>query len=145
MHRYYELLSTASMDRLDAIRRGDVHPMEAKKALARDLVARFHGSDAANEAERFFEGRFQRRAAHRPTPVRVGTAGDEIWVCQLLKDIGFAPSTSAARRLVGQGAVRVDGQLVDVDFRFRRGTNRLVEVGRRRVAEVTFDDGETAP
>jgi tyrosyl-tRNA synthetase len=145
MHRYYELLSAASLDRIEAIRRGEIHPMDAKKALARELVARFHGAQAADEAEAFFEARFQRRTAHRPTPVRLGTGEADIWVCQLLKDIGFAPSTSAARRLVGQGAVRVDGELVGVDFRFQRGKNRLVEVGRRRVAEVTFDDGEPAP
>jgi tyrosyl-tRNA synthetase len=57
-----------------------------------------------------------------------------------VKDVGFAPSTSEARRLVAQGAVRVDGQPVDLSFRFRRGVNTLLEVGRRRIATVTFEE-----
>ena len=141
MMRYYELLSTTTAERQEALRTGAVHPMEAKKALAGELVARFHGEEAAAAALRFFEQRFQQRAAHEPLPVRLSTDADEVWICQLLKEIGFAPSTSEARRLVGQGAVRVDGRPVDVNFRFRKGRDRLVEVGRRRLADVRFADG----
>ncbi len=142
MLRYYELLGTAAENHLLAIREGRVHPMEAKKALAAELVTRFHGEQAATQAAQFFEERFQKRTVHRPTPVRVSTGADEVWICQLIKDIRFASSTSEARRLVGQGAVRVDGRPVDVNFRFRRGRDRLLEVGRRRMAEITFGDPE---
>jgi tyrosyl-tRNA synthetase len=138
MQRYGELLGTVSEEQLASIRAGDIHPMEAKKGLARELVGRFHGAAAAAEAERFFEERFQKRAAHRPKAVQLSTDADEMWICQLLKEIGFVSSTSEARRLVSQGAVRVDGQRVDVDFRFRRGRDRLLAVGQRRLAEVTF-------
>jgi tyrosyl-tRNA synthetase len=70
--------------------------------------------------------------------VQLSTDADEVWICQLLKDVQFAASTSEARRLVSQGAVRVDGERVDVNFRFRKGRDRLVAVGQRRMAEVTF-------
>src|SRR5262249_30293932 len=116
-----------------------IHPMDAKKALATELVSRFHGESAAAQAARFFEERFQKRTAHRPKTIRLQTGDDEVWICQLIKDVGFAPSTSEARRLVAQGAVKVDGRPVDINFRFRRGSNRLLEVGRRRLAEVTFE------
>lgn len=142
MVRYYELLSSASPEVLTSIHRGEIHPMEAKKALARELVVRFHGEEAAARAAYFFAQRYQQRAAHEPVAVRLRTSADELWICQLLKEIGFAPSTSEARRLVAQGAVRVDGRPVDVNFRFRRGRDRLLEVGRRRLAEVTFGEGE---
>jgi tyrosyl-tRNA synthetase len=140
MLRYYELLSLAPEDRQNSIRLKQVHPMEAKKGLAAELVGRFHGPDAAARAERFFEERFQKRTAHEPTPVRVRTSAGDMWICQLLKEVAFAASTSEARRLVAQGAVRVDGQPVDLSFRFRRGVNSLLEVGRRRVATVTFEE-----
>jgi tyrosyl-tRNA synthetase len=139
MLRYYELLSLASEARQAAVHEKQLHPMEAKKALAAELVERFHGAEGAARAARFFEERFQKRTAHEPTPVKVRTSADDLWICQLLKDIGFAASTSEARRLVVQGAVRVDGQPVDVNFRFRRGVNSLLEVGRRRMATVTFE------
>jgi tyrosyl-tRNA synthetase len=138
MHRYYELLSTAAPDIQASIKAGRIHPMEAKKTLATELVARFHGEEAGRRAREFFERRFQQRAAHEPVPVRVRTPEADIWICQLIKEVGFAPSTSEARRLVAQGAVRVDGRTVNVDYRFRRGQDRLLEVGRRRLADVTL-------
>src|SRR5439155_49792 len=109
------------------------------------LVGRFHGQAAAEAAGRFFEERFQKRSPYEPTRVEVRTTADDMWICQLIKDIGFAPSTSAARRLVAQGAVRVDGEPVDVNFRFRRGVDRLLEVGRRRLAAVTLVAPEGGP
>ena len=140
MLRYYELVSLAPEDRHAAVRQKGLHPMAAKKALAAELVERFHGPDAAARAAHFFEERFQKRTPHEPTHVQVRTSADDLWICQLLKEIGFAASTSEARRLVAQGAVRVDGRAVDLSFRFRRGVNSLLEVGRRRVATVTFED-----
>lgn len=139
MLRYYELLSSTGEEHAESVRTGRIHPMDAKKALAAELVARFHGEEAAAAAGRFFEERFQKRTAHRPKTVRVSTPGEDVWICQLIKDAGFAPSTSEARRLVAQGAVKVDGRPVDIDFRFRRGRDRLLEVGRRRLAEITFE------
>src|SRR5439155_1398464 len=126
--RYYDLLSRAGADRREGVRQGRVHPMEAKKALAAELVERFHGRAAAESAAEFFEERFQKRTAHRPKPVRLATEATEVWICQLMKDVGFAPSTSEARRLVAQGAVKVDGRPVGIDYRFRRGRDRLLEV-----------------
>lgn len=145
MLRYYALLSGTAPARQEEIARGGVHPMEAKKSLAAELVERFHGPEAAARAARFFEERFQKRTAHRPVPVRLHTAANEVWICQLIKDVGFAGSTSEARRLVAQGAVRVDGRPVDVNFQFQKGTHRLLEVGRRRLAEVSFGDPGGVP
>ena len=145
MLRYYELLSRQSGEQLLAVERGEVAPMDAKKALAAELVERFHGPAAAETAARFFEERFQKRSAYEPTRIEVRTPTADVWICQLIKEVGFAPSTSAARRLVAQGAVRVDGQAVDVDFRFRRGVHRLLEVGRRRLAAVTLVVPEGGP
>jgi len=136
MLRYYDLLSHQDDASRAAVVEGTVHPMEAKKSLAHELVARFHGPARADEAARFFTERFQQRSLHAPKPVRVESAGPELWICQLLKDVGFAASTSEARRLVSQGAVKVDGEPVGIDFRFRRGQHRLLAVGRRRLAEV---------
>jgi len=138
MLRWYRLLSLQPAERIAAVEAGEVPPMDAKKALAHELVGRFHGGAAAERAATFFAKRHQERKAFEPVPVQIRTAEPDVWICQLIKQVGFAPSTSAARRLVAQGAVRVDGQPVDVEFRFRGGAHRLLEVGRRRLAEVTF-------
>ncbi len=135
MARYAALLSQR-----EAIstpdRAGATHPMASKKALAHEMVARFHGPEAADAAADFFAARFQQRIANDPEMIRVVSDAPDIWICQLLKQVGFASSTSDARRLVSQGAVRVDGTRVGLDFRFQAGRNRLLAVGRRRLAAI---------
>jgi tyrosyl-tRNA synthetase len=135
MARYFELLAGGDAAELAAVRSGALHPMEAKKRLAAMIVAEYHGSDAAERAREYFETKFQRREV--PADAKVYKIDGEIWICELMKQIGFVPSTSEARRLVGQGAVRVDGRTVtDINFRFVPGTNQVIEVGKRRVARI---------
>ncbi len=135
MPRYFELLTGAAPAELAAIRSGEAHPMQAKKRLATATVAEYYGDAAATDARDYFESKFQRREVPRDVPVfRVAT---ELWICELLKQLGFAGSTNEARRLVGQGAVRVDRQTVtDINFHFVPGEHRILEVGKRRVARI---------
>ncbi len=140
MWRYLELLSNRSLDDISrersAVAAGGLHPMEVKKALAAEIVERFHGRDSAKSAQEYFEARHQRRSL--PRDIRKSfSPPDRIWVCQLLLDLEFARSKSDARRLVAQRAVRVDGAVVsDPNFEFHRETHRVVEVGKNRIAQV---------
>ena len=112
--------------------------MEVKKTLAMELVARFHGDLAAATALSYFEAKFQKKAT--PTDVRTQfSAPEPIWICRLIVDeLKFAKSTSEARRLVAQGAVKVDGQVVnDVNFEFHYPQHQVVEVGKNRIARAT--------
>ncbi|HWO40691.1 MAG TPA: tyrosine--tRNA ligase [Candidatus Eisenbacteria bacterium] len=140
MWRYYELLSDRSLEAIESARarveRGELHPMEAKKALAEELVARFYDATAAQAARDYFETRHQRKALPRGIR-RQFAAPEPIWICRLLLDLGFVKSSSEARRLVSQGAVRVDGEVVaDVNFVFDGNRHQVVEVGRNRIAQV---------
>lgn len=135
MPRYYELLTDIAPHEIAAIKSGAIHPMEAKKRLAGLIVSEYHDAAAADAAQRYFEGKFQRREV--PDDVPVFKLGQSLWVCELMKQLRFASSTSEARRLLGQGAVRVDGLTVtDVNFRFVPGQHRILEVGKRRVARI---------
>ncbi|MDE0035005.1 MAG: tyrosine--tRNA ligase [Deltaproteobacteria bacterium] len=140
MWRYWELLSSRDLDEIDveksAVAAGSLHPMEVKKALAAEIVERFHGREAAKSAREYFETRHQRRSI--PRDIRKSFSPPEkIWVCQLLLDLDFARSKSDARRLVAQRAVRVDGAVVsDPNFEFQRDTHRVVEVGKNRIAQA---------
>ena len=108
MLKYYELLTEIPAADLAKIRSGATHPMEAKKRLASMIVAEYHNSDSANTAQSYFESKHQRREIPDNAPVyRIDR---DMWICELMKQIGFAPSTNEARRLIGQGAVRVDGK-----------------------------------
>jgi tyrosyl-tRNA synthetase len=146
MWRYYELLSDNGLEEISALRakveKSEVHPMEAKKSLAAELVARFHGVAAANIARDYFETRFQDKTL--PKDIRQKfSAPEPIWICRLMVDLKFASSTSEARRLVAQNAVKVDAQLVnDVNFKFDRARHQVIEVGKNRIAQVVEPTGE---
>jgi tyrosyl-tRNA synthetase len=140
MWRYYELLSDNGLKEISAltakVEKSEVHPMEAKKSLAAELVARFHGVAAANVARDYFETRFQDKTL--PKDIRQKfSAPEPIWICRLMVDLKFASSTSEARRLLAQNAVKVDAQLVnDVNFKFDRARHQVIEVGKNRIAQV---------
>jgi tyrosyl-tRNA synthetase len=135
MARYYQLLTEVSTEEITGIKSGKVHPMEAKKRLASMLVEEYHGADAAKAARNYFESKFQRKEV--PTNVPVYRIAEDIWICELMKQLNFAPSNSEARRLLSQGAVRVDGEIIkDQNFRFVPGEHKVLEVGKRRVARI---------
>jgi tyrosyl-tRNA synthetase len=140
MWRYYELLSDRDLDQIQSIQsqvaRGSIHPMEVKKSLGEELVARFHGTHAAAAARGYFEARFQKKTA--PEEIRQHfSAPDPIWICRLLVDLKFAKSTSEGRRLIAQGAVKVDGRVIkDINFQFHDALHHVLEVGKNRIAQA---------
>jgi tyrosyl-tRNA synthetase len=135
MVRYFELLTETAPATISAIKAGAIHPMEAKKLLASTIVAEYHGTEAVPRARDYFESKFQRHEI--PADVPVFKVGKDLWICELMKQLRFAPSTSEARRLLSQGAVRVDGETVtDADFHFVPGMHKVLEVGKRRVARI---------
>ena len=141
MWRYYELLSDRQISAIQTLRSqvdsGMLHPMDAKKSLAAELVTRFHGSAAADASREYFETRFQKKAT--PSDIRQQfSAPEPIWICRLIVEVlKFAKSTSEARRLIGQGAVRVDGRVIhDVNFQFHATKHEIIEVGKNRIAQA---------
>ena len=141
MWRYYELLSDKGLAEIQTLRsqveEGSLHPMEIKKQLANELVSRFHGSAQAQFALDYFESRYQKRAV--PEGVRKQfSAPESVWICELIADhLQFAKSRGEARRLVTQGAVKVDGKVVtDINFQFQGRRHQIIEVGKNRIAQV---------
>jgi tyrosyl-tRNA synthetase len=136
MLRYIELLSR-SVARPDPRQQ----PMAAKQALAAEIVARFHGSEASARAAEEFAQRFQRRELPSEIPeVRWRGDGGTMWVARLITAAGLAKSNSEARRLVIQGGVRLDGAPVkDPQLEVPCRGSVLLEVGKRRIARVVFE------
>jgi tyrosyl-tRNA synthetase len=142
MVRYYELLSDLDLDRLEALQAdldsGRRDPMQAKKALAEELVARCHSRQAAVAAREAFERQVQRgeRPAEIPE-IEVGFAADSEWLPGVLARAGLVTSTSEAIRLIRQGGIRVEEEKVsDKDFRISARTPVVVRVGKRRYARI---------
>jgi tyrosyl-tRNA synthetase len=108
-------------------------PMEAKLDLARFIVARSHGDEAAARAEEHFTRVVRRGEAPDDVPEAAVPEGDLIHLPRLLADLGLASSTSDARRLIGQGAVRIDDVAVsELDVPRERLLGALVQAGKRK-------------
>lgn len=136
MWRYYELLSDRSVTEIRQLREG--HPRSAKVSLAKEIVTRFHGSDAANAAETHFEQVHARRETPEMVPVfLVSLSGAQsASLSRMLADSQTVTSASEARRLLAQGAVSVDGTRV-LDERISLGAGEyLIKAGKRRFVRL---------
>jgi tyrosyl-tRNA synthetase len=115
---------------------GDPHAF--KHALARRVIERFHGAPAAEQAAEHFRRTVQEREAPADLPetaLEVGEGG-VLGLLEILERLGITPSRGEARRLVGQGAVAIDGSHVsDPALRLSPGVY-LIKVGKRRFAKV---------
>jgi tyrosyl-tRNA synthetase len=142
MWRYYELLSWRPLVEIAALRAvaesGERNPRDIKFALGEELVDRFHGPGAGARARQGFIERFQRHQLPDDLPeVVVQPWEDGLPLPNLLKEAALVASTTEARSLLRQGAVRVDGERIeDPDRRFPSGARHVVQVGKRRVASV---------
>ena len=143
MWRYAELHSSRPLEAIradrDRVARGELHPKEVKVAFAREMVARFHGAEAAAQAAEEFERRFSRREIDpdKFPEVVVGTGGTPVPLVRALLDAKLVASTSEGRRLITQGAVKVNGERVtDPKADLPPGTH-LVQVGKLRAARIT--------
>ncbi len=138
MWRYYELLSRRSLAEIAALRRE--HPKKAKSELAKEIVARYHGADAARLAEEQFELVHRRREVPEEVEER-GIARDPgaeaVPLAKTLAQLGLAASGSEARRLIAQGGVSVEGERVaDPNAKLSPGVY-LLKVGKRKFIRVT--------
>jgi tyrosyl-tRNA synthetase len=142
MWRYFELLSFRSNAELTALRQQVAegrNPRDVKFELAGEIISRFHDAAAARIAQESFIARFQKGLV--PDEIRKATVtaeGADIKLALVLKEAGLAASSSAAYRLLEQGAVRVDGvRISDRDARVQAGRTYVLQAGKREFAQVS--------
>lgn len=143
MWRYYDLLSFRSASELAEFKKGVAdgrNPRDIKVMLAQEIVARFHGQAAAEDALVDFEARFRQGAIPDDIPERVlNCDGRPMAIAQVLKQAGLTASTSEALRMVEQGGVKVNGVRVDDKGLLLSGLEPMVvQVGKRKFAQIVF-------
>ncbi len=140
--RLADFRSQAECDALErGLRDGSRSALDEKKVLARNIVARYHGADAARDAQGFFESTVQRKEVPKDLPVlEVAAVAADAKVVNLMVSAGLAESGRAAQRLIAQGAVRIDGEPVsDPGARWPPGKESgILQVGSRRIVRVHF-------
>ncbi|MDH4191027.1 MAG: tyrosine--tRNA ligase [Betaproteobacteria bacterium] len=143
MWRYIELLSfeteTAVRKWRDEVQAGR-NPRDIKVIFAKEIVARFHGAQAADTAEREFEQRFRHGVLPDEMPeVTLLAPEGSLTIVQLLRQAGLVPSGAEAMRMIEQGGVKLDGARVeDKASRVARGATVIAQVGKRKFARVTL-------
>jgi len=138
MWRYYELLSTKTLDEIALLKKGVedgiMHPKIVKENLAIELVARFYNEELANIAKEEFDKVF--KSNEIPSEMSEFSFETSIWICKALVDANMEPSTSQARRDIAQGAVKINQQkVVDDQLQLDSG-EYVIQVGKRKFAKV---------
>ena len=144
MLRYYELLSDMSLVELEQlkvdIKNGSVHPMDAKKRLGREMVARYHDDNAAAGAEENFVKRFRDNLTPEEMPeIKLLATGGKILLGKVLAEAGLVKSNSEGRRAIQQGGVKVNTEkITDESLEIACAGEYVLQVGKRRFAKIVF-------
>ncbi len=138
MWRYYELLSSKTINEIDELKKGvedgTLHPKKVKEALAVEIVDRFHGCGIGTKSRLEFEKIFAKKDI--PTDMAQFEVAIGSWICQVLVDIGLEPSTSQARRDIQAGAVKMDQEKIEDDKLNLSEGEFILQKGKKSFAKV---------
>jgi tyrosyl-tRNA synthetase len=144
MWRYYELLSSQAALEIQRRKRacaaGEMNPRDAKLALGREIVSRYHDAAQASAAESAWLAQFSQRQVPEDMPEReLAIDEDAVWVPKLLSDLGLVKSSSDGRRRIQQGGVEIDGdRLTDPQAKLPKGRRYVIKAGKRSWIAVTL-------
>jgi tyrosyl-tRNA synthetase len=146
MWSYYELLTDRTPQEIAALKQevagGAVHPMDAKMRLAQEVIAGFHGQDAARKATQNFQRVFRDRQAPEESPVKKLARSGPTRISTLLLICDFAPSRSEAERLIKQKAVEIDGVTIDdprKDIDLSKPADFLLRAGKKKFVRIVVE------
>ena len=142
MWKYIELLSFEPLETIRGWReevKAGRNPRDIKVGFAQEIVARFHGADAAAAALADFEARFRRDEMPAEMPeVTLSADAEGLPIAAVLKQAGLTPSTSDALRMLAQGGVKMNGEKIsDKSLKLGPGASAVIQVGKRKFARIT--------
>jgi len=138
MWRYYEVLSTQTLDDIEKlkteVKKGALHPKKAKELLALEIVSRYHSESDALRAKKEFDNVHSKKEL--PSDIKEFTLDGPIWIAKALVECKLENSTSQARRDIKQGAVRINGEKCgDEQLQLDKG-EYVLQVGKRKFAKL---------
>ncbi|WP_434646808.1 tyrosine--tRNA ligase [Helicobacter pylori] len=141
MWRYYTLLSAKTLEEIEDLKHGilnqTLHPKAVKEDLAGEIVARYYDNEQAIKAKEQFSKVFS--ANLLPEILSESDFDEGVGVLDVLKQIGFCPSTSQARRDIQGGGVKIDQKVVkDENYRFVKG-NYVIQLGKKRFMKLNIN------
>lgn len=142
MWRYFELLSLKSNDEIEEIRRSiesGANPRDIKMELARELIARYHGEEAAANAHKSAGNQLAEGELPDDLPdVEVAFEGEQAPIAAVLNRSGLTNNSAQAKDMLSNGRVKVDGEVVAKDAMLATGQRYVIQAGKKRYARVTL-------
>ena len=151
MWRYFDLLSFKSSDEIKELKKKTeqgLNPMEAKKMLSAEIVTRFHGEEKALLAEKEFTNRFSK--GNDPAEIKLiklSMKASSVSILDLLSseelgDYKLCKSKSEARRMIAQGAVKIDGKKIsDEAISVQNPSENTYQVGKLKHLKIKLKKG----
>ena len=141
MWRYFELLSFRSMDEINVFKaevEAGANPRDIKIKLAEEIVARFHGEEAAANAHRGAGNRMKDGELPDDLPEVELTATEDMPIAAVLNKAGLVKNSAVARDLLRSGGVRIDGEVVDRTYIYALGSTHVCQAGKKAFARITL-------
>ncbi len=142
MWRYFELLSFRSLEEIEQFKRdvaAGANPRDIKIKLAEELVARFHGQEAAATAHRAAGNRMKYGELPDDLPEVELQAEADMPIAAVLNRAGLVKNSAVARDLLNSGGVRVDGEVVGREFMFVLGAEHVCQAGKKAFARIRLN------
>ncbi|RVZ66734.1 tyrosine--tRNA ligase [Helicobacter pylori] len=141
MWRYYTLLSAKTLEEIEDLKHGilnqTLHPKAVKENLAGEIVARYYDNDQAFKAKEQFSKVFS--ANLLPEILSESDFDEGVGILDVLKQIGFCPSTSQARRDIQGGGVKINQEVIkNESYRFVKG-NYVIQLGKKRFMKLNIN------
>ncbi len=138
--RYFELVTRVPMaeveDMKKAMATGELNPRDAKVRLAKEIITMYHSAAEADKAENKFEQVFSQGNIPDDVP-EVSIDETEVWLPKFLLEQGLVPSTSEGRRMIKQGALRINGEKYNEE-NINLINNMVIQVGKRKFIKVNL-------
>ncbi|MGE6388177.1 tyrosine--tRNA ligase [Pseudomonas sp. NPDC078416] len=141
MWRYFELLSFRTMEEIAAFKadcEAGANPRDIKIKLAEEIVARFHGEEAAASAHRSAGNRMKDGELPEDLPEIELAAAEDMPIAAVLNKAGLVKNSAVARDLLASGGVRIDGEVVDRGFVFKLGATHVCQAGKKAFGRITL-------
>lgn len=142
MWRYFELLSFRDMEEIKGLQ-ADVergaNPRDIKIKLAEEIVARFHGEEAAATAHRSAGNRMKEGELPEDIPQIELRSAEDMPIAAVLNRAGLVKNAAVARDLLASSGVRVDGQVVDRSFMFKLGSTHVCQAGKKAFGQISLE------
>jgi tyrosyl-tRNA synthetase len=141
MWRYFELLSFRSMEEIERFKvdvANGANPRDIKIKLAEEIVARFHGEEAAASAHRSAGNRLKDGELPDDLPEVELLSIEDMPISSVLNKAGLVKNAAAARDLLNAGSVKVDGEVVDRAFVFKLGSSHVCQAGKKAFARISL-------